>query len=297
VLDNVAEYWCKRLEGGNAVHAGDPTLQRQRRRLGIIHPEDNQEMTGGLALRDKIRACGGDVAEVVGYASDVSTAQQQATNAVAQLRAAGVTTVTCTCDPIAPIFFTTAATNQGWFPEWLQNGVLLTDIPDFGRLYNQLQWENSFGVSAFGKPGLVRESAGWKAYFAAKPDGSPETAKAAGSYFVMLLYAFSAIEAAGPQLDPSTFARGMFSLPPYGGTAADVPTVSFGSGGSSSPYTGIDDMTEIWWDADRTGPDGQRGYSFYVEGGLRRRLGQWPASPPNAFVDDGSPQPPRDPDR
>jgi hypothetical protein len=297
VLDNVAEYWCKRLEGKPAAHAGDPVLQGQTRKLGIIHPEDNQEMTGGLALRDKIRRCGGTVAKVVGYASDVSTAQQQATNAVAQLRAAGVTTVTCTCDPIAPIFFTTAATNQGWFPEWLQNGVLLTDIPDFGRLYNQQQWEHSFGITAFGKPGKVRESAAWKAYFAAKPDGDEATAKAAGAYFTMLLYVFSAIEAAGPELTPTSFAQAMFSLPPYGGTGPDVPTVSFGGAGGSSPYTGIDDVTEIWWDVDRTGPDGRPGYSFFVESGRRRRRGGWPSTPPRPFVDDGSPQPQRDPDR
>jgi len=296
ILDNSAEYWCKRLKDRNAVHAGDPLYQGQVRRLGIIHPDDNQEMTGGLALKQKIEACGGSVARVVAYASDVSTAQQQATNGIAQLKAAGVTTVTCTCDPIAPIFFTTAATNQAYFPEWLQNGVLLTDLPDFGRLYNQQQWANSFGTSAFGKPTPVAQGAAWKAYFAAKPNGSRETAAASGAYYALLLYAFSAIEAAGPQLTATSFAQGMFSLPALGGTAPDIPHISFGANGPS-PYTGIDDVTEIWWDADRTGPDGKTGYNFYVESGRRRQLGTWPTTDPNVLVDDGSPQPQRDPDR
>lgn len=296
ILDTTAEYWCKRLKDRNAAHAGDPLYKGQVRKLGIIYPDDNQEMTGGLALKQKIEACGGSVAKTVAYASDVSTAQQQATNGIAQLKAAGVTTVTCTCDPIAPIFFTNAATNQAYFPEWLQNGVLLTDIPDFERLYNQQQWANSFGTSAFGKPQPVAQSAAWKAYFAAKPNGSKSTAAASGAYFALLFYAFSAIEAAGPQLTATSFAQGMFSLPAIGGTAPDVPRVSFGANGPS-PYTGIDDVTEIWWDDQRTGPDGKTGYNFYVEGGRRRQLGTWPRTDPNVFVDDGSPQPQRDPDR
>lgn len=292
-LDHVAEYWCKRLMDRPAIHADDPVLQTQERKLGLIYPGDNVDLTGGPALIEKIEACGGEVTHVVTYASDVSTAQQQATNAIAQLREAGVTTVTCTCDPIAPIFFTNAATNQAWFPEWLQNGVLLTDVPDFGRLYNQQQWANSFGVTVFGKPSPIRETDAWTAYFAVKPDGDKENVN--GAYYGMLMYIYSAIEAAGPGLNPTTFARGLFQLPAVGGTAPHVATVSFGNNGPG-PYSGIDNVTEIWWDSIRRGPDGQPGYPFYVEGGARRYLGEWPTTDPRVFTDDGSAQPERDPD-
>lgn len=293
-LDHVAEYWCKRMMNKKAVHAGDPLYQQQTRKLGIIYPNDNLDLTGGPLLAEKIKRCGGDVVKMVSYASDVSTAQAQATNAVAQLRDAGVTTVTCTCDPIAPVFFTNAATNQGWFPEWLQNGVLLTDLPDFGRLYNQQQWGNSFGLSVFPKYGPVAESGAWKAYWETKPNGNKDEANAGAAYFSMLIYLVGAIEAAGPNLTPRTFAEGMFSQPAVGGTTPDMVRASFGANGPS-PYTAIDNVQEIWWDATRPGPDGQPGYVFYVDGGRRRYLGEWPSNDPNVFVDDGSKQFDRDP--
>jgi hypothetical protein len=293
-LDHDAEYWCKRLNGRPAVHAGDPTYRSRQRKLGIIYPEDNQTLTGGKLLKAKIEACGGSVTKMVSYVSDVSTAAQQATNAIAQLKQAGVTTVTCTCDPLAPIFFTSAATNQGWFPEWIQNGVLLTDLPDFGRLYDQQQWSHSFGITVFGKPTLVRESDAWKAYFAAEPNGDKANVNAA--YYGMLLYFFSGIEAAGPKLTPKTFAQALFRIPPIVGKAPWDSHISFGRWGPS-PYSAIDDVCEIWWDPTREGPDGKPGWHFYVRGGARYNLGQWPESDPVVFVDDGSPQPERDPDR
>lgn len=288
-LDHVAEYWCKRVMNKKAKWAGDPLYQQQTRKLGIIYPNDNLDLTGGPLLAEKIKACGGNVVKMVSYASDVSTAQAQATNAVAQLRDAGVTTVACTCDPIAPVFFTNAATNQGWFPEWLQTGVLLTDLPDFGRLYNQQQWAHSFGTSVFPKYGPAAEGGAWKAYWATKPKGNKDEANAGAAYFSMLIYLVGAIEAAGPDLTPRTFAEGMFSQPAVGGATPDAVRASFGANGPS-PYTAIDNVQEIWWDPTRPGPDGEPGYVFYVDGGRRRYLGEWPSNDPVVFVDDGSKQ-------
>jgi hypothetical protein len=296
-LDHVAEYYCKRLNGKLAVHAGDPLYQTQTRKLGIIYPVDNSVLLDvGPRLKAKLAACGTKVEKMIGYAGDVSTVTQQATNVIAQMRDAGITTVTLPADPISPIFFTNAATNQGWFPEWIQNGVLLTDLPDFGRLYNQQQWGHSFGISVFPDWGPVAKSGGYKAYYAGKPNGSHDAAISGGTaYYSPILYAFSGIELAGPRFNGRSFAQSMFNLPPLGGGTPDAIRLSFGKYGPS-PYTGIDNIMEIWWDPNRNGPDGKPGWTFYVQGGKRYLLGQWPSSPPNVFVDDGSAQAQRDPD-
>ena len=62
-------------------------------------------------------------------------------------------------------------------------------------------------------------------------------------------------------------------------------------------FTFTDDVMEIWWSPDRPGPDGKPGVPFYVANGKRYALGQWPATDAAPFRDDGSPQPPRDPDQ
>ena len=291
-LDHVAEYFCKRVHGRNAVHAGDPLMQQTPRKLGIVYPDDVSD--AGPRLKAKIEACGGEVGHMVGYASDITTATQQASSIVAQLHSEGVTTVTCTCDPIAPIFFTNAASSQGWLPEWMHNGVFLTDHQSFGRLYNQDQWGRSFGVSVLSYYTPLADASGYRAYFAGKPDGdSDAAARASGGIYSLTLYTFSAIEAAGPDLNPITFAQAMFGLPVVGGTGNEN-RLSFGRNGPSE-FTGIDNLMEIWWDPSRTGPDGDPGWQYYVAGGHRYNLGEWPRNDPVVFTNDGSPQPGRDP--
>ena len=110
----------------------------------------------------------------------------------------------------------------------------------------------------------------------------------------MTMYTFSAIEAAGPDLNPRSFAQAMFGLPVVGGTGSEN-RVSFGRNGPSE-FTGVDNMMEIWWSSTRPGPDGDPGWPFYVDAGRRHDLGAWPSTEPVVFVDDGSPQPGRDPD-
>jgi hypothetical protein len=292
-LAHTAEYFCRRVHGRNAVHAGDPLMQQTPRKLGIIYPDDVSD--AGPRLKAKIEACGGEVGHVVGYASDITTATQQASSIIAQLRSEGVTTVTCTCDPIAPIFFTNAASSQGWRPEWLHNGVFLTDHQSFGRLYNQEQWGRSFGVSVLSYYTPLADASSYRAYFAGKPDGDPEAAaRATGGIYSMTLYTFSAIEAAGPNLNPTTFAQAMFNMPVVGGTGNEN-RLSFGRNGPSE-FTAIDNLMEIWWDPSRTGPDGDPGWQYYVDAGRRYSLGEWPRTDPVVFTNDGSPQPGRDPD-
>src|SRR5207344_38745 len=110
---------------------------------------------------------------------------------------------------------------------------------------------------------------------------------------------FSGIHMAGPNLTPQTFEAGMFHLPERGG-GATTPHVSFGDHGyftntDGSPrldYLGIDDVTEIWWDADAEATDegGRTGHGVwrYSDGGKRYLPGTMPRTDPRAFVEDGS---------
>nr|MBA2608254.1 hypothetical protein [Actinomycetota bacterium] len=140
--EHFSEYWCTRLRGGMAEHAGDPRFTSQPRKLGIIHIEQDYANLGGDLNGWLQKTCGMQAAKTVSYTPDITRAAQIAANVIAQMKEAGVTTVTCVCDPIAPIFLTDEASRQQWFPEWIHNGFYGGDTASAGRLYDQVQWSH-----------------------------------------------------------------------------------------------------------------------------------------------------------
>lgn len=295
ILDNLADYMCKKLVGRPAAHAGDPAYQVQERKIGIFWQAEAEDV-GPRFEQALARRCGGVVAKSLSYPAEIENAIAIATNAVAQMKAEGVTTVTCVCDGVAPIYFTQQATNQQWFPEWIHNGWLSTDDLVSARAYDQVQWSNSFGPSIFGYPELAAESAATRTCLLGGLADRQTCVRAARILYLPLLTTFEAIEAAGPALTDRAFAQQLFGLAPKSGRACELRGCSFGRQGPGD-YTFVDDYMEIWYSAQRTAPDGKPGAFWYVGGkDARFRPGNWPAGDPMVFVDDGSEQPPRDPD-
>jgi len=87
------------------------------------------------------------VAESVAYQLDPARLQEQAASAIARFKEAGVTSIIFSGDPIAPGTFTTEATNQDYFPEWIITGSALVDTTVAARSFDQEQWANAFGIS------------------------------------------------------------------------------------------------------------------------------------------------------
>jgi len=294
-LDYEAEYICKKLNGGNAVFAGDPTMHTKKRVFGIAA---QQGFGNDVYLANKLQAeCGIPKSSIkmIEYPADISQAATIATNAVVQMKQAGVTTVTCICDVIAPIYFTEQATNQGWYPEWIQNGFYVTDANAAGRLYDQTQWSHSFGTSTLAFPQLLAQTPGFRVCVAGGGDKHDCRMGQTATYAPLAILA-TAFEQLGPNnVTDDNVARMLLSSPGQGGATGNDPHMSFGSSGPG-PYTFLDDTMEIWWSASRTGNDGKTGTAFYVKSGQRLELGRIPAGTPKVFADDGSPQPPQDPD-
>lgn len=287
VLEHVAEYYCKRLDGRPAIHAGEE-LQETERRLGIVHTASLHD--AGPRLASLVEDCGGTVARVVEYSPDVEVATQQWTNTMLQLEESGATTVVCVCDPVAPVFATNAAAAQDYEPEYLSTGYGGLESYQAGQLYQREQWSHYFGPAVIPRRvnGDPVDANGYRAYSWEHPSPDAEVAEFLSQIYNLLNLTMNGIERAGPALDPGTFRDGLFvdRIPPADPTS---PAISFGPGGPS-PYTAIDDFAELWWDPDQIGPNGKPGRPFYVDGGQRHTLGEWPAQDPNVFVDDGSPQ-------
>jgi hypothetical protein len=238
---------CRRLAGGNAEFATDSELHTQPRVFGILHAE-NPEFALTADMTDRaLRACGHPPARRIAYALNLATGQRELTNAIAQMKDAGVTTLLCECDQFSPISLTRAANQQHYGPEWVQ-----VYWPDpWQRLADESQWSHSMHTGGTSPDFFAGEiGATWRAASTASPQAGP----ALPIVYPQVLALFSALQAAGPNLTAQTFQRGWFSLPST--AAGDFGPWTFGPG-NYNPRT----QFQVGWYAAnaRSAFDGQRG--------------------------------------
>lgn len=283
-MDFVGEYYCNKLAGDDATHTGEvihPTIGPRgsvERRLGIVSREHEQNVSTAQRLRSLVADCAGEDVPIVTYDPDLGRRQEQATTNTANLIDQGVTTVVCVCDPIHPVFETTAYTRQGYFPEHLVAGMGFMDVDDIARLYDPAQWEHAFGLSHVGNPLPEEEDTPQEVWEASGRDGEVPCPCGLEATYPLLVGAM--IQNAGPDFNPGTAERGMFQAPDVGGweaTGGDPtrPLVSFSEG----DYTALSDVREIDWDPDATSDaDGESGAYVALYEGQRFTLGNLPTS-------------------
>jgi hypothetical protein len=297
---HVAEYVGKQLEGRKAVHAGDPALRRRTRRFGIVHLSGGHEADDLVPLEAALADQGVTLDRAVAYASPVDL-QRDAPAVVARLREAGVTSVLFAGDPIAPAALTRAATEQGWFPEWVVVGAGYTDSTLFARTYDQRQWAHAFGVTFL--PARVDPASDGGASEDGDDGGTDlyrwfhghaPPAASAGLTVLDLELLYGALQGVGPGLTPRSFQQALFGGPPTPAGDVTFPVLSWGDHGfwPSTDHGGIDDATLVWWNPRARGPDeaGNQGTGMYeyIDGGRRYLPGEWPTAPLPLFEAEGA---------
>jgi hypothetical protein len=283
--ENVADYWCKKMQGKNATLAGDPPLRTQRRKMGIVVRESgpNKQAAEELAALVAGRRCGSaaERPEVITFSQDTSRAAQQGNAAVARLRQAGTTTVVSFSDPVELSFQLSSFESQGYHPEHLLTGSQLADNDRVARtLFPASQWVNAFGPSNLTNALPENKTDAFLAY----KDGGGRSRPAGRTpvSFAYMQQIVWSIQLAGPQLTPLTVERALLGATPIGGweRSGRNPFVQLNKWGPDS-YTAIDDARQVYWDpAATSAADGQRGAYVAVEGGKRYPTAQWPAGEP-----------------
>lgn len=294
LLRGALNYISQRVNNRPASFAGDPAMRTKKRVFGIVHYDQDPPVFKGLTaeLEKEYEAKGLKAVVSDTYLLDLARLPDEAATAIAHLKAAGVTSVIFMGDPIMPIYLTKAATAQNYFPEWIVTGTVLTDTTTLARLYDPKQWAHAFGVSSLAVPLPQKETDAWKLYTWYWGQ-EPAAAKTIGVIEPGIFLLFLGIHMAGPKLSAVTFQGGLFRYPPTGGGPAH-PRISFGNHGvSPTPdYVGVDDISEIWWDANAKGPDEQgkdgTGHYRYANGGKRYLPGQVPKTDSDAFKTAGS---------
>jgi hypothetical protein len=275
----LTEYLLTKLAGSPATFAGDEAMHSQTRSFGHLYLETSEasnEQAG--ELQADLEAGGSGFTDQRPYTLDPARLQEQATPVIAGFKQAGVTTVVVQGDPIALATFTREATAQEYFPEWVIGPSTLIDTAAFGRTYDQEQWAHAFGLSPLAaRVAPDAEETLYEWFFGEEAPADDSEGVIAPNPLIL----FNALQGAGPNLTADTFRQGMYLREPDEGA---ISAVSFTYGdhglfpGLEPPdQAGIDDWTEIWWDADATGPDELErdgaGLYRYVDGGRRFFVG------------------------
>ncbi|HEU5082489.1 MAG TPA: hypothetical protein VFU14_04055 [Acidimicrobiales bacterium] len=277
--DHIAEYYCKKMAGGKATHAGrliHPQIggRDTARKLGVIVPEIEANVLNAQRVAAQVEGCGGGKVAVLTYESDIERATEQTQATVSKLIAEKVTTVVCMCDPIAPAFLTKGLTANRYIPEFLMPGLGLMDYDKLGRLYDPEIMAHAFGPSHLGLNIPLDDTDQARAWRDVGREGHPCGENGCGvqwSYFALL---GTGIHMAGPNLNPVTFEQGLLEALPDSGGTPESPLASFGP----NDYTGLSDAKEVYWsNTAASSLDGQSGAYVPVADGKRYRLGQWPA--------------------
>ena len=157
-LFETIDYVVAKLNGKDAIWAGDPALHTQKRKF-IVVSETSEPPSPGFAqltaaLTKKLTAGHVDMASPTDltYTLNLTTLPTQAATIAEKLKASGATSVIFAGDPIMPIYLTKACASIGYFPEWIITGIVLTDTSTLGRYYDQSEWSHAFGVTSLGVP-------------------------------------------------------------------------------------------------------------------------------------------------
>jgi hypothetical protein len=298
-LNVTADYIIAKLNGKDAVWAGDPAMHTRKRSF-ITVSETSQPPSPGYkelttSLENKYRQGHVNVASPtdLAYTLNLTTLPTQAATVAEKLKASGATSVVFAGDPIMPIYLTKACAAIGYSPEWIITGIVLTDTSTLGRYYAQSEWSHAFGVSSLAVPVPIAAGNADRLYHWWYGASTSPPSLAAPALVPPIQQLFSAVQTAGPDLTPQTFAEGQFRAPTAGGGPTS-PLSAYGYQGAVPvpSYSSPADYTFLWYDATAKGPNEEgvngSGLMQYVKGGARYKAGVVPDGPVPMFSTAGA---------
>lgn len=286
----------------DAKWAGDAVYQHEKRVFGTYIPNNAGYQQCNQVSQDYVKAHGDGTGYDYNYVLDVSRFADQASQAIVQFHAEGVTTIILACDPISPVFLTEEAQAQNYYPEWYEIGTALNDFDTIPRLWAAKEITGHlFGLSQLGpsqsivgpqsEPGITYQKVTGKTI----PQGTD------GDYYQLMLM-FDQLQAAGPDLTPYTMASGSFKIPEGGAPVPGGTTFAYAvgatcfctnwqNGGPGEDHTAVEDTREVYWDNDGTSPyDGKSGTYIQIYSGARWKVGDLPGGTPPFYPSDCDPE-------
>jgi len=271
VVEASASAAIARLSGHDAANAefGGPDVNGKPRKYAIVAPENAEYQQSVNEYRSRLATAGISIELNMKYKLDINSMPNQASNIIAQMKDAGVTSVFCGCDPVMlALGLAPKANEQDYEPEWITAGLAFVEQDIVAQLIDPKQWRHAFGIAFNAEPEVLGASYAYNAYKQMRPYDEP--AFGVDVIYYQLYMLAIGLQMAGPNLTPETFEAGMFAYP--GGTGPQG-TWKFGPG----DYTPAEDFREIWWDPDRISAQNNKpGAWVELNGGRRYLPGQVP---------------------
>lgn len=212
-------------------------LRQQRadakRVYGVVYAEYPGLVDSAPKMVERLKKAGVKIAAVASMSASLTTAQQQAGNVVARMRAAGVNTIVMP-DAGAPINFTHTAQTQGYNPQYYVWPCSGQDTMGMVRLLNAAQWARAEGLTCYDASftsdltinTAMRKTEWFRAYQSAAPGKEPPAPTP--FVYAALLPLVAGLEGAGPDLTLETFRAALDRAGGYRYDAAagrtDAPT-------------------------------------------------------------------------
>jgi hypothetical protein len=219
----------------------------------------------------------------------VSTRNEDGGNyalSLANMRAAGVTTIIAFERTTGPLYWGAAANAQGWYPEWIipgRSSVNGVDESSYARQYSPTFWKNAFGVSYDRLRGPENQQGWYLAYKEGCPSCPDVTSDRNTKTYDSLTLLFWGIQAAGPRLTADNMDTGLHAIPQRASKDPSVPAAYF----DHRNYSWIKDAIAIWWDGTAEDPAGEVGCYKIARGARRFRAGEWPKGDRDLFANNG----------
>lgn len=289
-LIHVVEFIQKQLVGKPAVRAG-AAYRETPRVFGHVYldrgPESNFLAEQMIA---RLEGAGTRPAETIAYTIEPEKMAEKATEIITRLKAAGVTTVILSTDPTFPREMTFEASRQDYEPEWLVAAAPMVDSVMYSRSYNQVQWQRAFGATTRSPrvteaPGNYRNLYEW---FMGRAPYADETIETLMPPFAFLM---EAVQRTGPNLTPQSLAGAIRAISTRPATSQPFYRWGDHSVWMDGDYSGVEDATMFWWDAEASGPDerGRQGPGMmrFADAAKRYLPSEWPGEE-RLFVVEGS---------
>lgn len=281
----IGGFACRSLAGRPPRHAGAPTNAAAKRKFGVIYQRTPDGSVPDLGeMVDGMRACGATPV-LAEDQTDAVNGQQR----MLRMTDEDVTTVICICNPgTLKDAYMPAATQQGFFPEWVVSGLIDQDLDNSFHGAPPDQASHVFGLS-FRDPVLARQDMPW--YWAIKevqPSSDPSGGRtyALMARYEQLALLAAGIQMAGPNLTPKTFEAGLHKARFANPNAGAPPYFQAKVGFPGGRHTMADDATLFWYSPSEGGTvdPGFPGAVCYVRRGLRYTAPTFPSNDDGFFT-------------
>ena len=184
------------------------------RKFGAVILEQEGGNSNEQIMRSTMKQCGVELGPVVTY--NLASGLGSSATVVAQMRQAGVTTILNMSDQLTTSQLTDQASAVSYYPEWVAYGGNLTPN-SFVQSADPAQWRHAINVN-LGETARPLPAQEWyRAIQQVDPDWNIPNAPITGGddqlFFYALVQMANAIQLAGPNLTPETFASALRSIP------------------------------------------------------------------------------------